>query len=374
MLHKSVDRFDELNLEQGIENRRIALFCIENFYAVVMATIGEEALNYDRNIYEMNLSKQWDSVIRRLEDVLDSDERKKAWKYGGMVENDVKNDRDNSYHNFERGVGKEKLEEYREKAPEMRRFFLEKGEKYHEMHGAYSKKEYTKTKESVENAALKPVRYPWACKILRQELEYVEKVVLKQDGQAPTFIRDTGSHAYLGGFIDKEQFKKINRVVNVAEEDYKHLSDEKGEKIVDGGLDVLGFLYRSLNPYHTESLLTTKFVDAVEESGFSVTRTMEAKREVWIDHVVRFDGVVMKDGGLILRPQPDGVSVLGPYFSRKEIQQRQEDQEESLQRWVRKRDELDGEEILLVWNRRVDVDDEGIQEAFEGHWPPEDTG
>ena len=368
-----LDRFDELDLDQGIESRRMALFCMENFYADLMATIGEKALNCDRTIYEGSLSEQWDQIELRINEVVSPNNCKSIHKYGNMIESEIQGERNSLYHKFNRGIGKEKLREYRDEAPKVREVFLEIGEKYQKYNGAYSEESYNQVKKNVEDAALKPERYPWACKMLKQEFAYIEKVALKQDGQSPGFIRDIGSHLYLGGFIDKKQFRKIGQVIIVADGKYSDLDVKKGERIIDDGLDVLGFLYRSLNPYHSESLLTTKFVDAVEESGFTVTRAKEKEREVWIDYSVEFGDLEMRDGGLILQPRPNGVTVLSPYFSRSEVEDLPEDEEENLRRLVRKRDQLNGEEVLLVWNRHVEVDDEHIQEAFEGHWPPEDT-
>ena len=367
-----LDRFDEIDLDQGKENRRVALFCMENFYAEVMSSIGSVALDCEQEIYHDNLAERCDRFIARLEDIASESGDEDLWRYCSMIKEELKTDRGGTYHNFKKGVGKDKLEKYREKAPEIREYFLQMGEKYQEKHGAYSKKEYTNIVKNVQSAE-GTLAYRWGCEMLYQEFEYIERVLLKQDGRSTEFIRDTGTHAYHAGFIDDAQLRKIRQVVTVDRGNYEDLRDDKAINIIKDGLEVLGYLYRSLSPYHEESLLTTKFVAAVEDSGFEITRVKEREREVWVSYNVRFDDIVVEDAGVILQPEPDGVAVLAPYFPEKELNQMDTNELNHIREYIRRRDELEnGEGVLLTWNRGINVEDNEIQKKFEGHWPPKD--
>lgn len=365
-----LEHFDKIDLSQGKEQRRIGLFTIENFYAVVMADIGRHAFRCDYSIYSDNLSQQWDRIYDRLQEVVTEKEKDGIEKYRETIKGGVKPKRYDAYHGFDRG-SKDDLKEYRSAGEEMWRWLLDKGKEYQENHGVYTASEFEHVEKNVKSATEVSENYPWACTILQKDLEYAERSILKEYGHTVKFTTRLGSAAYMRGFIDKRQAGKIQRVTRVANKDYNKVDEKDGKETVKGGLEVLEILYKSLSPFHSESLLADKFVSAIEELGYDITRVDSREREVWISHRIRFDGNTMEEGGIILHPHPDGVRIDSLYFSKEEVDVLPEEDKQIITDHTRKRDELDGDEVIVIWSYHIEIDGDDLQTDLETSWPPE---
>lgn len=119
---------DELDLELH-QKRRIAVYCLEEFYGTVMADVGRELLNLSTELKARNLRTQWDRVQSRLES-LDGYENRQ--EYDSII-NQLKSFRDKVAHDYDWKPPKSNIEHLREAAPEWREWLIEVGEKYNEV-------------------------------------------------------------------------------------------------------------------------------------------------------------------------------------------------------------------------------------------------
>ena len=363
--------FDKLDLSRGKEQCRIGLFTLENFCATVMGDIGREAFGCDYSIYGDNISKQWDRINEHLEEFITDEDRDEVSEYKRLLKGYVKKQRDDKYHNFDQGVDNDDLSEYREKAEEMRSWLLNKAEEYQRNYGTYSTNEFEQAKENMKTAVEVSENHVFACEILLKEIEYVERSLLKEHKYTMKFTNRPGSSAYMRGFLDEQQAGTIKTVKGIADGNLE-VDDDRGEEAAKDGLDVLGFLHKSLSPFHSESLLTDDFVDAIENLDYEVVNRDSRHREVWISHRVGLDGYEFEDGGLVVNPSPDGVRVVNPYFMKNEVDDAPENIKQTIKDNTRMRDEVDGEDVILVWPYNMEADDDDIQEKISAVWPPEE--
>lgn len=116
-----LDHFDELNLDKK-QDRRIGISTLENFTGEVLQVLGQHVSSIRRE----KISYQWYDIRKELHQIDDSSVPS---QYQNLVD-DIKEERNRVYRDFERGVKKPFLSEVRGLAPDWRNWIYNQCETY----------------------------------------------------------------------------------------------------------------------------------------------------------------------------------------------------------------------------------------------------
>lgn len=258
-----LDQFDELDFSQGMAQRRMGMFLIENFYGTVLMEIGRQGLQCDDSIRNDPVYEQWEEIHGRLRSTLNelNKETRPLYEYQELVKNRVKSNRNRVYHEFDEGVSEDTLEELRASGEELRTWLLDAAEDYHELHGPYTKSEFDELKERVEYLIEKD-NYTNAVQLLREELDHATRCLLKEEGVAGPFWKPEG-HIHLHEEIDRYQMQNYQKV-RLAEQE-EDLDPEQYERVIQNGFDVLEVIYKSQNPFEKSQLSADDLAEAIND-------------------------------------------------------------------------------------------------------------
>jgi len=356
-----LEQFEKLDFSQGMEQRRTGMFLLENFYGTILMEVGRDALQCDNSIRNDGVHEQWEEIHGRLENTIDHYDlnKKELYEYKKLLKEDVRPIRNSIYHEFDRGISADTLQEMKDVGIEFREWLLDVAKKYRDLHGPYTKSEFNEIQGRIDHLT-DTESYTSAVQLLREELDYATRSLLKEEGVTGPFWKPEGN-VFVREKIDRQQMLSY-RSVRLAERK-DDLRPAQYEQIIEKGLSVLEAIYKSQNPFEDSQLSADDLADAISDE-FNVISRNSAARYVIVEDQIEIDDEAV-DAGLQVRPGEGSVFVSS--IQVKDSPDLSESVRDTLEmnatsRW------RDDDEGVVVWKLgmySIDVDIDEIESEIE---------